>query len=154
MAPGRSYTHLCHKSHGKAGKEVSVIECALAYFVNVYRHLHTAVTNSAKPQKYKEIEKEQKVLHCLPEASQQACGRRIWNPTSEYTVCPQSTHSPTFPDFSDVFPFKNKSTHPISVKQRDDHRRMHHANILKLLWKILLNDDCNLFSTAPFHCTF
>lgn len=41
----------------------------------------------------------------------------------------------------------------IAAKQKDDHRRMHHANILKLLWTTSLNDDSNLLSTAPFHCT-
>lgn len=35
-------------------RKSSVTMCALAYFVNVYRHFHTAVTNSTKPQKYKE----------------------------------------------------------------------------------------------------
>lgn len=73
------------------------------------------------------------------------------NSTSKYTVCPQTTHAPTFPD---IFPTQDKSTHTISVKQKDDHKRMNNANILKLLWNTSLNDDSNLFSTALFQCTF
>lgn len=71
----------------------------------------------------------------------------------------QVHHLPTehsFPYISSIFwyiSFENKSTHPIPVKQNDDHRRTPHASILKLLWNKPLNDNSNFFCTALLHST-